>query len=83
VSERCHTCDRADCPTRQYASVEESNEALTAWQHCREHRVDWRARCLAAERIAREALDLACPHNDEERARVAAMRAELESGGKP
>jgi hypothetical protein len=49
----CPTCDREGCPTLQPTEHIEASRgdcpACVAFDDCYAHRVDWRARALAAE----------------------------------
>ena len=60
----CPTCDREGCPTLQPTEHIEASRgdcpACVAFDDCYAHRVDWRARAIAAEsRIAHVANELA------------------------
>ena len=52
-ADRCPTCDREGCPTLQPTEHIEASRgdcpACVAFDDCYAHRVDWRARALAAE----------------------------------
>ena len=73
MSERCPRCDRPECDAKAataayYARVPIAPRDIDAviavqmrhaeaCEECERNRVDWRARCLEAERIARLAID--------------------------
>ena len=50
---RCPTCDRADCEWMASDHLD-----LADGKECMRHRVDWRARALAAEALVVEAFDI-------------------------
>ena len=61
AAERCPTCDREECPMigngGEYAALDLAD--------CRHHRVDWRARALAAEAALDEIARLVSPSADQ------------------
>lgn len=56
MTDRCRTCDRADCPWIKFEPMDweefdkyESEETSAARDDCQFHAIDWRARALKAE----------------------------------
>jgi hypothetical protein len=50
--ERCPRCDRAECAFHNASDADVRRGSLDGLSDCHDNRVDWRARCLAAEKRA-------------------------------
>jgi hypothetical protein len=78
--ERCPRCDRAECAFHNASDADVRRGSLDGLSDCHDNRVDWRARCLAAEK--READERERGVRDRRAARLRIAELESMVGGR-